>query len=109
MAAKPVPTAAPSTYGLKQYYPMSSQTNPMASNYIAPSSSNTGQLNAYGAPLSKTNAYSTNERVVKTDPLIGTFAPTAGPAPQPQPQPQAEDPNQAIWNQIDNEEHLLLD
>ena len=103
MAPKPVPTALPSTYGLKQYYPMSSQTNPMASNYqiqSRPMSSQNTQLNAYGTPLYQSTPVT--NRVVNTNPLTGKF-PQNNPSPQPGPAPTpAEDPNQAIWNQIDN-------
>lgn len=93
--ASPVPTAPPSTYGLKSYAPMSSQTNQMASNYqsTAPMSSN--QLNAYGSQLYSNTPNST--RVVNTNPLTGAFPqnnpqPQPGPAPVPQPsQPSVED------------------
>lgn len=83
MEPKPVPTTAPSVYGLQSYAPMSSMSNPYASNYQAPMSSSSGQLNAYGSSLYSSNPYGTVERVVKTDPLIGTFSPTPGPAPAP--------------------------
>lgn len=90
--ASPVPTAPPSTYGLKSYAPMSSQTNQMASNYQAPiSNTNSGQLNAFGQSWYAGNG--TNQ-VAKTNTSTGAIIPQPqpGPAPAPQPsQPSVED------------------
>lgn len=72
----PKPTAAPTTRGATSYLPMSSQTNPMASNYQSNSSGNSSQLNAFGASLYKTNPYQTTNRLVNTNPLTGDFIPT---------------------------------
>jgi len=94
MAYKPQPTAPPSTYGLSSYYPMSSMTNPMASNYrntapMSSSLSNSTQLNAYGAPLYSSNAWNnTSNRVANTNPATGALAPTPQPGPAPS-QPSA--------------------
>lgn len=98
--ASPVPTSAPSTYGLKQYYPMSSQTNQMASNYqsTAPMSSN--QLNAYGSQLYSSTPNST--RVVNTNPLTGAF-PQNNPQPQPGPAPQPQQDSGPSQEQLLND------
>lgn len=96
----PVPTQAPQANGINFYAPMSSQVNPLASNYIntapmsVPNSSN--QLNAFGAPLYSTNAWNTTTRVANTDPLTGELVtqeptPQPGPAPSQPSQPSAED------------------
>ncbi len=91
MAPKPQATQAPSVYGLTSYLPMSSSTNPMASNYVntSPNASYPNmstQLNAYGAPLYRSNAWNTNERVANTNPRTGALAPTPQPGPAPAPQ-----------------------
>ena len=75
----PQPTAAPSTHGVTSYLPISSQTNPLASNYHAPMSvaNSSNQLNAYGAPLYSNNVWNTNNRVATTNPLTGAIISTA--------------------------------
>lgn len=77
----PIPTMTPQinpllkSSGMSTYIPMSSATDPRASNYVAPVSSNSPQLNAYGAPLYSNNPYRTNQQVVKTNPSTGQFLP----------------------------------
>lgn len=103
----PIPTTPPIAYGLESYQPMSSQTNPMASNYRAPMSSPYSQLNAYGYPLYMSSPYGNVSRpVVKTNPLTGQFLqsqpqPTdGGSQPVQQEQPQ-EDPQERIRREVE--------
>lgn len=82
----PTPTAAPSTYGREEYIPASSSSNPIASSYQIPASSQSTQVNAFGSSLYQANPFNTTQAVVKTNPLTGTFTPAPSPAPAPKPQ-----------------------
>jgi hypothetical protein len=78
----PIATTPPTAYGASSYLPMSSFTNPMASNYHAPTPTNMSvpnqstQLNAYGAPLYSSNAWGTNNQVAKTNTATGALLST---------------------------------
>ena len=106
----PIPTTPPISYGLESYQPMSSQTNPMASNYRAPMSSPYSQLNAYGYPLYMSSPYGkVSKPVVKTNPLTGQFLQsqpqsTGGgsqPVQQEQPQQPQENPQERIRREVE--------
>jgi predicted Fe-Mo cluster-binding NifX family protein len=80
----PVPTTAPSAYGLSSYIPMSSYTNPMAAGYQVPMSNVTsGQLNAAGQSYYAGNGPAV---VAKTNGTTGALV-TTQPTPQPGPAP----------------------
>lgn len=80
----PVPTTAPSAYGLSSYIPMSSYTNTMAAGYQAPMSNVTsGQLNAAGQSYYAGNGPAV---VAKTNGTTGALV-TTQPTPQPGPAP----------------------
>jgi hypothetical protein len=67
----PQPTNPPQSRGIEEYWPMSSMSNPKASNYKAPMSSMSSTLNASGFPLASNNVYKTTQKVASTNPFTG--------------------------------------
>ena len=82
----PTPTNPPSARGLEEYILGSSESDPTYSNYVAPGSSSTEQVNASGAPLYSDNVYGTTYPVANTNPSTGEFL---NPTPQPGPAPSS--------------------